>query len=159
MKLTLLTLLPFALCLLGMMSPLNAEPGVTGSFKGDGKEGNLAHVSACKGEQFSDKETVVVVLTEQDHSKSKNPKFDASFEKFGSALILTINSEGRIIGCQVAHSAHKGKKSPFNAIGKIKTSDFKWADGVVQGKVSTGGEVDFFGQKWSVELTFQAKVQ
>lgn len=156
MKFTLLTALPFALCLLGMMSPLNAEPGITGDLIGDGKPAKLAFVSAQKGDKFSGKDTVKVIFTEKDHSKSKRPDWDAGFGKFGSALVLTIDTEGTIIGCEVAHSAHK--KAPFSSVGRIKTSDFKWADGVVKAKVSTGGESEFFGQTWSVELTFEAKV-
>ncbi len=147
-----------AATLLGTLVPdASAEPGVSGNFLGDGKPAKLAFVSAKKGEPFSDKDTVVVVLTEKDQSKSKNPKFDAGFGKLGSALILTINTEGRIIGCEVAHSAHT--KSPFSAVGRIKTADFKWADGVVQAKVSTGGDDEAFGQKWNVDLKFEAKVQ
>ena len=157
MKTTLLSFIPVVLCLLGMASPLRAEPGVTGTFTGDGKPAKLAFVSASKGEPFSGKDTVKVVLSEKDQSKSKRPEFDAVFGKLGSALVLTINTEGAIIGCEVAHSAHK--KTPFSSVGKIKATDFKWADGTVQAKVSTGGDGEFFGQTWNVDLKFEAKVK
>ena len=157
MKLTPLTLVPFAICLLGMISALNAEPGVSGTFTGNGKPAKLAFVSASKGEPLSGKDTVKVILSEQDQSKSKRPDWDAGFGKFGSALVLTIDTEGAIIGCEVAHSAHK--KTPFSSVGRIKTSDFKWADGTVQAKVSTGGDCEFFGETWNVDLKFEAKLR
>ena len=77
------------------------EPPVSGLFKGNGKEAKLAFVTALKGEPSLDKPTTVLVFTEKDHSKEKNPKIFASFGRFGSALIITVNQEGDIIGCQV----------------------------------------------------------
>jgi hypothetical protein len=132
-----------------------AEPAVTGVFTGDGKPAKLAFVSARKGEPFADKETTVLVFTEKDHSKDKRPEFKANFGEFGSALIITVHPDGSIISCQVAHTAHKQK--PFSSIGKITMSDFKIADGQVQGKLSTGGKVETFEQTWEVDLKFRTK--
>ncbi|MGI8602134.1 MAG: hypothetical protein ACR2OZ_03945 [Verrucomicrobiales bacterium] len=133
-----------------------AEPAVSGVFTGDGKAAKMAFLSARKGEPFSDKETIVLIFSEKDHSKDKRPDFKAAFCEFGSALIITVLTEdGSIIGCQVAHTAHKQK--PFNSIGKITMSDFKIADGQVQGKLSTDGKVETFEQTWAVDLKFRTK--
>jgi hypothetical protein len=96
---------------------------IKGTFTGDGKPAKLAYVSAHKGEPFSGKDTIVLVFTEKDHSKDKKPDIKASFGNFGSALILTVDSDGDIVGCEVAHMAHAQK--PFSSIGRIKTSEFK----------------------------------
>jgi hypothetical protein len=132
----------------------SAEFAVTGTFMGNGKNAKLAYVTAHPGEPFSGKETIVVVLTEKDPGTEAKPEIKAAFGNFGSALILTINSAGDIIGCEVAHEAHE--KKPFSSIGKIKTEGFSINKNMVQSKVTTGGPVDAFGQTWAVDLSFHA---
>ena len=131
------------------------DPPVSGLFKGNGKEAKLAYASAHKGEPISDKPTIVLTFTEKDHSQEKKPRVKATFGDFGSALIVTVTHDGQVVGCEVAHAAHK--KSGFSAIGVVKTSDFKIADGKVKGKLSTDGEQDTFGEKWEVKLEFAVK--
>jgi hypothetical protein len=131
------------------------DPPVSGVYKGNGQEAKLAYVSSKKGETFADKPTIVLVFTEKDHSKAKKPDFDALFGKYGSALIITVHEDGSVVGCQVAHTALK--KSGFSSVGRIKMSDFKLENGKMQGKLSTGGEDEFFGDKWEVDIKFQAK--
>ena len=133
----------------------NVKPTVTGTFKGNGKEGNLAYVSARWGEPFSGKQGIVFVFSEKDHSKVKKPDFDAAFGKLGSALVVSVFAEdGGIYGCQVVHSAHK--KQGFSSIGSLRTDNFKFEDGKVEGGLLTEGEVDTFGEKWEVNLKFVA---
>ena len=132
-----------------------ADPPVSGKFKGNGKEAKLAFASAHKGEPFADKATIVLVFTEMDHAKEKKPAFKAGFGDFGSALIITVNEEGKIIGCEVAHKAHE--KGTFSSVGSIAMSDFKAADGKITGKIKTDGVVETFKQKWEVEIAFDVK--
>jgi len=96
----------------------------------------------------------VLVFTEKDHSKARKPDFDASFGKFGSALVISLHEDGNIYGCQVVHSAHK--KQGFSSVGKIETNDFTFADGKVEGEINTNGELEFFGDTWEVKLKFVA---
>jgi hypothetical protein len=131
------------------------DPPVSGVFKGNGQEAKLAYVSTVKGEPLADKQTIVIVFTEKDPSGAKKPQVMAGFGKFGSALIITVYEDGKIVGCEVAHAAHT--KGTFSSIGKIKMSDFKLEGGKIQGKLSTEGETETFGQKWEVDLKFQAK--
>lgn len=131
-----------------------ADPAVTGTFMGNGKDGKLAFAYAKKGEPFNGKATTEVTLSEKD--TGGNP-FKAAFGDFGSALILTIDSEGGIIGCQVVHMAHQ--KQGFTSLGRIKTENYKLDQGVITAKVTTGGEIDTFGEKWSVDLTFKTPVK
>ena len=132
----------------------NVKPSVTGTFKGNGKEVKLAFVSAHWREPFGDKPSMVLVFTEKDHSKDKKPDFNAAFEKFGSALIISLHEDGGIFGCQVVHSAHS--KKGFSSIGQIKADNFEFADGKVQGELTTDGEVEVFGETWEVNLKFVA---
>ena len=138
-------------------APLTAadDTSVSGVYKGNGKEAKLAFVSARKGEPFANKPTIVLVFTEKDHSKEKKPDVKAGFGDFGSALIITVNPEGKIVGCVVAHSALK--KSGFSSVGDTTMSDFKLEGGKIQGKISTKGEQKTFGETWEVDLKFQAK--
>src|SRR5262249_32045474 len=99
--------------------------------------------------------TIVLIMTEQDHSKADKPKIGATFGKFGSALIITVKEDGNIIGCEIVHKAHE--KSGFSSIGTMKMSDFKLEGGKVSGKLSSDGEQKFFGDTWEVKVQFQAK--
>jgi hypothetical protein len=132
----------------------NVKPTVTGTFKGNGKEAKIAYVSAQWREPFGDKPSIMLVFTEKDHSKVKKPDFDASFGKFGSALVISLHEDGEIFGCQVAHSAHK--KQGFSSVGQIKTDNFEFKDGKVEGELVTDGQLEFFGDTWEVNLKFVA---
>ncbi len=132
----------------------NVKPTVTGVFKGNGKEAKLAYVSAHWREPFGDQPSMVLVFTEKDHSKEKKPDFKAGFGDFGSALVISLHEGGNIFGCQVVHTAHE--KKGFSSIGTIKTNNFKFADGLVEGELATDGKAEFFGQTWEVNLKFAA---
>ena len=132
----------------------NVKPTVTGEFKGNGKDAKLAYVSAHWREPFGDKPSIVLVFTEKDHSKDKKPDFNAGFGKFGSALIVSLHEDGDIFGCEVAHSALKHQN--FSSIGKINTNDFEYADGKVQGGLTTDGPADVFGESWEANVKFVA---
>jgi hypothetical protein len=132
----------------------NVKPSVTGTFKGNGKEAKLAYVSAHWREPFSDKPSMVLVFTEKDHFKDKKPDFNAGFGKFGSALIISLHEDGEIFGCEVVHSAHS--KQGFSSVGQIKTDNFEFKDGKVEGELTTDGQVEVFGETWEVKLKFVA---
>ena len=150
----LMTIVIGVLAITGSFAAAEDKP-VSGVYKGNGKEAKLAYVSTSKGEPLADKPTIVLVFTEKDHSKDKNPRTGAMFGKYGCALIITIYEDGNIVGCQVEHSGLK--KSGFSSIGEMKMSDFKLEKGKIQGKLSTGGEKDAFGDKWEVDIKFEAK--
>jgi hypothetical protein len=130
------------------------KPSVTGEFKGNGKDAKLTNVSAHWREPFGDKPSIVLVFTEKDHSKDKKPDFNAGFGKFGSALVVSLHEDGDIFGCEVAHSALKHQN--FSSIGKIQTNNFEYADGKVQGELTTDGPADVFGESWEVNVKFVA---
>src|SRR5262249_23470031 len=122
--------------------------------KGNGKDANLAYVSARWDEPFGGKPGISLVFTEKDHSKAMKPDVDAMFGKFGNALIITLHEDGDIYGCQVVHSAHK--KQGFSSSGSIETAGFTYGDGKVEGEITTNGPVDTFGETWEVKLKFLA---
>jgi hypothetical protein len=130
------------------------KPTVSGKFVGNGKNAAIKFVTVEEHEPFSGKEAITLTFTEKDPATAKKPSFDAMFGRLGSALILNVHHDGGIFGCQVAHSAHQ--KQGFSSIGEIKMVEFKLAGGNVSGHVSTGKELDTFGEKWEVDLTFAA---
>ncbi len=130
------------------------KPVVKGTFLGDGKDAKLKYLIVQNREPFSDKSAIKLVFTEKDPAKSEKPDWDAGFKKLGSALVISVFKDGGIFGCEVAHTAHE--KSPFSAVGEIKMKDFKVTETQVSGNLTTGGELDAFGQKWNVDLTFSA---
>lgn len=143
--------------LVASLTPIFAEDGkavVSGKFLGGGKDGNIKYLIVETREPFSDKPAVELIFTEKDPSASKKPGFDAGFKKLGSALIISVFRDGDIFGCEVAHSAHE--KSPFSSLGKMQVKDIKVTETQISGNVTSGGELDTFGQKWEVDLTFSA---
>ncbi len=132
----------------------SVKPTVSGLFRGNGKEAKLAYVSAQWREPFNDKTGMMLIFTEKDHAKEKKPKVEAMFGKYGSALIISTHEDGGIYGCQVVHTAHQ--KQGFSSIGNIELSDFTYADGKVEGELSTNGQVDTFGETWEVKIKFVA---
>ena len=52
----------------------------------------------------------------------------------------------------MVHSAHE--KQGFSSIGNIKTNNFKFADGKVEGELATDGQVETFGETWEVKIKF-----
>jgi hypothetical protein len=132
----------------------NVPPTVSGVFKGNGKEAKLAFVSAHWQEPFSGKTGIALVFTEKDHSKKAKSDPGPMFGKFGSALIISIFEDGQIYGCQVVHSALKN--SGFSSVGNIEAPEFTYADGKVEGEISTNGPVTTFGDTWEVKIKFVA---
>ena len=132
------------------------KPTVTGKFVGNGKDAALKFVMVEEREAFSDKEAIRLIFTEKDPATVKKPSWDAGFGKLGSALVLSVFYDGQIFGCEVAHSAHT--KRGFSSVGEIKMVEFKIAGGNVSGHVITGKELDAFGEKWEVDLTFAASL-
>ncbi len=130
------------------------KPSVSGTFLGNGKDGNIKYLVVTTREAFNDKGAIRLVFAEKDPSKSKNLDMDVTFNRLGSALMLSVFKDGTIFGCVVSHTAHE--KSGFSALGEFKTEDFKVTDTQVSGHVTTGGELDAFGQKWAVDLRFSA---
>ena len=129
---------------------------VKGTLTGDGKPATLAFVSTHKGPTLEDKQTVMLVFTEKDHSKEKTPQMKASLGNFGSAIIITIFPDnGKIVGCEVAHTAHQMK--PFSSLGSLDMTNFKNDAGQLSGRIATTSKVETFKQAWEVDLTFQAK--
>jgi hypothetical protein len=140
-----------ALLLFALFSMVSAraDTPVSGTYAINGKPVQLKYAKAIKGEPFDNKDTTVVVLTEKDVSKSKKPDNDAMFGKLGGALILTITSDGELVGTQVVKD-----KVQFSASGDVKLSDYKAAAGKLTGKVATDGQQKFFENTWQIDLSF-----
>ena len=132
-----------------------ADSEVSGIFKGNDQPAKLAFVSAHKGTPVGGKETIKLVFTEKDHSKDEQPDLKALFGDYGSALIIGIEPNGKVVTCNVAHEAHKQK--PISSPASVKISEFKNEGGQISGKIATDGKAEAFGQTWEVNLTFKTK--
>ncbi len=158
LSVTLVALVVAVLALaIGAPATAAGDGKVTGRFLGNGQAAKLAHVSASKGQPSDGKQNIMLVFTEQDHSSNDKPDISASFGKFGSALIVTVDANGDIVGCEVTHLGHK--KQGFSSIGKMQMKDFKATGAALHGRLTTGGPVETFGEKWEVDLTFDAKLR
>ena len=132
-----------------------ADSEVVGIFKGNDQPAKLAFVSALKGTPVGGKETIKLVFTEKDHSKGERPELKALFGDYGSALVIGIGSDGKVVTCDVAHEAHKQK--PISSPASVKMSEFKNEAGQISGKIATDGKAEAFGQTWEVNFIFKTQ--
>ena len=132
-----------------------ADSEVSGIFNGNGQPAKLAFASAHKGSPVGGKETTKLVFTEKDHSKDEQPGLKALFGDYGSALIMGIQPDGKVVTCDIVHEAHKQK--PISSPASVKMSDFKNEGGQISGKLTTDGKAEAFDQTWEVNLTFKTK--
>jgi hypothetical protein len=132
-----------------------ADLEVSGVFDGNGQPAKLAFVSAHNGRPVAGKETIKLVFTEQDHSKDANADLKALAGDYGSALIIGIQPDGKVVTCDITHQAFKQK--PISSPSSIKMSEFKNEHGQLSGELATDGKQEAFGEMWEVKLTFKTK--
>jgi hypothetical protein len=137
----------------------DAADSVSGRFVGNSKDVKLAFASAWPRDPFSGKETIVIVLTEKDHSASKKPWFDASFGKFGAALQFSLTRpDGRLIGTEVGHPGLK--RSPVSVAGTgIQTEGVTITDKRVEGRFFTPKPETFFDDVFEIDLKVAADIR
>src|SRR5438046_6066743 len=121
-----------------------ADSEVSGVFKGNDQPAKLMFVSAHKGTAFEGKDTIKLMFTEKDHSKDERPDLKALFGHYGSALIIGIQPNGKVVTCDIAHEAFKQK--PISSPSSVKMSEFKNEAGQISGKLATEGKQEAFGQ-------------
>lgn len=143
------------LALLVTAASASAESEVNGVFKGNEQPAKLAFVSAHKGTAVGGKETVKLVFTERDHSKDGQPELKALFGDYGSALVIGMLPDGKVVTCDVRHEAHTQK--PISSPASVKMSDFKAEGGQISGRLATAGKEEAFGQTWEVDVRFKTK--
>jgi hypothetical protein len=132
-----------------------ADSEVSGVFKGNDQPAKLMFVSAHKGTPVAGKDTIKLVFTEKDHAKNERPDLKALFGDYGSALMIGIQPDGKVVTCDIAHEALKQK--PISSPSSVKMSDFKNEGGQISGKLATDGKQEAFGQTWEVNLVFKTK--
>ena len=139
----------------GATQLIAADSEVSGIFKGNDQPAKLAFVSSHKGTPLRGQETIKLVFTEKDHSKDEQADLKALFGDYGSALVIGIQLDGKVVTCDVQHEAHKQK--PISSPTSVKMSEFKNENGQLSGKLATDGKAEAFGETWEVNLTFKTK--
>ena len=132
-----------------------ADSEVSGVYLGNDQPAKLAFVSAHKATPVAGQETIALVFTEKDHSKDTQPEPKALFGNYGSALVVGIHADGKVVTCDIADEALKQK--PISSPSSVKMSDFRNEAGQISGKLATDGRQEAFGQRWEVSLTFRTK--
>jgi hypothetical protein len=126
-----------------------SQSTISGKFIGNGKGADLKFVTAEDDTPFNDKPAIKLTFTEKDPATVKGPVFGG---ELGCMLTLRVHHDGEIFGCQVAHTALK--KPSFSSSGEFEMSEFTMVDGRISGRVSSGKEREFFGDRYDVDLTF-----
>ena len=132
-----------------------ADPSVAGAYVADGKAAVLTEVTAHKHEPFNGRAVCELVFSTRSQGGSSDPALDALFGKFGDALVARIENDGTVTGVDVIHSG-MGSGS-VSMSGPIKTVGYRIAGGRVSGRLTSGGAVEVFGHKVSIDLRFAAR--
>lgn len=134
-----------------------AQGKVSGVYKGNGVPAALTQVVAYKGEPESGKPVTVLVLSAKSQAGSSKPAFDALFNKFGDALVVKVDPEGKVLSLDLVHAKLESPGGSIQVFGVLKMTDFKMADGKISGHLSSGGTAKVRDQTWEVDLTFETK--
>ncbi|MBM3620621.1 MAG: hypothetical protein FJX20_08005 [Alphaproteobacteria bacterium] len=138
---------------------VHAAETVSGRYAGNGKEVQLGFISAWPRDKFSGKDTIVIVVTEKDHSASKKPWFDAGFKKFGAALQFSLTiPDGKLIGTEVGHPGLK--RSPVSVSGSsIQAEGVTITDKRVEGRFFTPKPGTFFDDVFEIDMKVAADIR
>jgi hypothetical protein len=135
----------------------SAQSKLTGVYKGNGKPAALTQVVAYKGEPESGKPVTVLVFSTKSQTGSAKPAFDALFGKFGDALVVKIDSDGKVVSLDLIDSKLDSPGGSIQVFGVLKMTDFKMADGKISGHLTSGGPSQVRDQNWEVDITFETK--
>jgi len=136
-------------------APAATGPAVSGTYTLDGKPAALTQVTARKDDPVNGQPVTAIVFTEKDQGSDAEAGEEALMGNFGDAIVARVTPDGTLIGVDIKHTA---LKTPISAsISGLTLSDYKSAGGEVSGHLTSGGPVDVFDQKLSVDLTFHTK--
>jgi hypothetical protein len=135
----------------------SAQNKLTGVYKGNDKPAALTQVVAYKGEPESGKPVTVLVFSAKSQAGSAKPPFDALFGKFGDALVVKVDPDGKVISLDLIHSKLESPGGSIQIFGVLKMTDYKMADGKIAGHITSGGPSKVRDQTWEVDLTFETK--
>ena len=133
---------------------------VEGTLSVNGKPVSLTNVYAwtTKG-AFDDKKTDVhVTIVDRPLSEEQyKSAVGLMSNKEAQGLELTIDDEKKIIGAQVYHAALEHRY--FSSSGSLVFEPVTFDTSVVEGRVSSNGPHETFGDKWESSVSFRVKVQ
>jgi hypothetical protein len=134
-----------------------AQSKPSGVYKGNGMPAALTPVVAYKGEPESGKPVTVLVFSAKSQAGSSKPPFDALFGKFGDALVVKIDPDGKVLSLDLMHSKLDSPSGSIQVFGVLKMTDFKTGDGKISGHLTSGGPSKVRDQTWEIDLTFETK--
>lgn len=136
-----------------------AADTVSGRYVGNGKEVKLGFASAWPRDKFSDKDTIVIVVTEKNHSASKKPWFDAGFGEFGAALQFKLTlPDAKLVGTEVGHPGLK--RSPVSVSGSsIQAEGVTITANRVEGRFFTPKPGTFFDDVFEIDMKVAADIR
>lgn len=133
----------------------SAQTAPTGVYKVAGKTTTLTQAAAYKGQPESGKPVTVLVFTAKDQKKSSNAASDALFGELGDAVVVKVFDDGKIYNAELVHSAFDLPNNTLTLFNGVTIKDFKKAEGMISGVLTSNGEKDARGQKWEVDLAFK----
>jgi len=134
-----------------------AGPVIEGTFYGNGVPGTLNFVGAYPDEPLDGKPVTAVVLSAKDQGGHAKPTFDAVFGKLGDAIVAKVEPDGTLIGVDVVNSGLQSPSGSISLSGVVSLKDYRADGGQISGRLTTGGDVDVFGQKLQIDISFHTR--
>jgi hypothetical protein len=130
---------------------------VSGVYMAGGEPAALTDVTAHKDDPFGGQPVTALVFTVAPQGDDVDADSDAHNGKFGDALVVRVQPDGRIIGVDMLHHGLVKTDGYITAVGVLSLQDYQVAGGEISGHLTSGGRVDAWGQQINVDLTFHVR--
>lgn len=112
---------------------------VSGIYIADGKPAVLTDISTQPDDPYDGVPVTLIVMTARSQGGKAQASDDAHDGKFGDALIIRVEPDGTIIGADFVHHGLVKFDGSISQTGTLSLKDYKAADGLISGHVTSGG--------------------
>lgn len=139
-------------------SHARAQATLSGTFVANGKAATLTQVTAHEGDPHSfGKPVTELVFTANDQKGDTNAAFNATFHRYGDAIVAKVAADGSVLGIGLVHSALRKSGIALNATGVVKIANFSASGGQISGRLTSGGPKTVSDEAFEVDLSFKVK--
>ena len=135
----------------------DAAPAVSGVYMAGGQPAALTEVTAHKDDPFGGQPVTALVFSVEPQGGDADADSDAHNGKFGDAMVVRVQPDGRIVGVDMLHHGLVKTGGYISAVGVLSLEDYRVAEGEISGHLTSGGAADAWGQQINVDLTFHTR--
>jgi hypothetical protein len=129
---------------------------VQGSFVVGGTPAQLRHARAMRLDLDKGKPGFALLLSEVAAEGDIRTWQTADPKEKGSFIFLLLEQKGTVWIAEIGHSA--GKKGRFGVVTEVVVQGFSAENGMLKARVHTGGEQEFFEDRYRIDLEVAAPI-